>query len=182
MSDLTTVARPYAKAVFELAIETSKTDSQSLKRWAATLDFLARLVEENKIQTFLKKPQSALKIAEKIIELSGDQLDKQGQNLVKIMTENGRLILMPIVFKEYKSLVDKHFAIAEVSITSAFPLNQVQQQKIVQAMEKKLAQKINLNCSVDKSLLAGIVIRTDDMVIDGSSLGQLQKLARNLQL
>ena len=48
-------------------------------------------------------------------------------------------------------------------------------------MEKKLARKIKLNCNVDTSLIAGVIIRTDDFVIDGSSRGQLNRLANELQ-
>ena len=49
-------------------------------------------------------------------------------------------------------------------------------------MEKRLARKVKLNCSVDNSLIAGVIIRTDDFVIDGSSRGQLARLASELQL
>lgn len=49
-------------------------------------------------------------------------------------------------------------------------------------MEKRLARKVKLNCSLDSSLIAGVIIRTDDFVIDGSSRGQLSRLANELQL
>jgi len=49
-------------------------------------------------------------------------------------------------------------------------------------MEKRLAQKVKLNCNVDKTLIAGVIIRTEDFVIDGSSRGQLTRLANELQL
>ena len=78
--------------------------------------------------------------------------------------------------------MEEHQAIAEVEVTSAQPLNATQIEKIAAAMEKRLARKVKLNCNVDSSLIAGVVIRTEDFVIDGSSRGQLDRLANELQL
>lgn len=77
---------------------------------------------------------------------------------------------------------EEYNAIAEVEVISAQPLNEKQQQKIAAAMEKRLARKVKLNCSIDSSLIAGAIIRTDSFVIDGSSRGQLNRLANELQL
>ena len=49
-------------------------------------------------------------------------------------------------------------------------------------MEKRLARKVKLNCNVDNALIAGVIVRTEDFVIDGSSRGQLTRLANELQL
>ncbi len=182
MSDLTTIARPYAKAVFDFAVEQSAVDKNAVDKWAEMLDFLAQLIENEKIQAFLYSANSAEKLAEEIISLCGEQLDQYGQNLVRLMAENQRLIVLPTVFTEYQRYVEDYRSIAEVSVTSALTLTKAQQQKIAKAMEKRLARKVNLNCSVDESLIAGLIIRTDDFVIDGSSRGQLQRLASELQL
>ena len=69
-----------------------------------------------------------------------------------------------------------------MNVISAQPLSVVQQERIAAAMEKRLAQKVKLNCNVDKALIAGVIIRTEDFVIDGSSRGQLARLADELQL
>ena len=69
-----------------------------------------------------------------------------------------------------------------MNVISAQPLSVMQQERIAAAMEKRLAQKVKLNCNVDSSLIAGVIIRTEDFVIDGSSRGQLARLANELQL
>jgi len=61
-------------------------------------------------------------------------------------------------------------------------LNATQIEKIAAAMEKRLARKVKLNCNVDNALIAGVIVRTEDFVIDGSSRGQLTRLANELQL
>lgn len=184
MSDLTTIARPYAKAVFEFALDEVKKaqNEQALDEWDGMLAFLAALVQNEKVQTFLVSANSAEKLADGIIQLCGEQLDQYGQNLVRLMAQNERLIAMPQVYEEYKHYVENYRAVADVAVVSAYALTKAQQQKIAKAMEKRLARKIELNCSVDKSLVGGVIIRTNDFVIDGSTRGQLHRLASTLRL
>ena len=181
MSELTTIARPYAKAVFDFAIEQRSIDKSTVKKWEEMLGFLAEVVENDTMKDFLTSSFSAEKLADTVISIFGEQVDQYGQNLIRLMAENKRLTVLPIVFKEFQHYVEEYNAIAEVQVTSAQPLSIAQQEKVAAAMEKKLARKIKLNCNVDTSLIAGVIIRTDDFVIDGSSRGQLNRLANELQ-
>ena len=181
MSELTTIARPYAKAVFDFAIEQRSIDKSTVKKWEDMLGFLAEVVENDSMKDFLTSSFSAEKLADTVISICGEQVDQYGQNLIRLMAENKRLTVLPIVFKEFQHYVEEYNAIAEVQVTSAQPLSIAQQEKVVAAMEKKLARKIKLNCNIDTSLIAGVIIRTDDFVIDGSSRGQLNRLANELQ-
>lgn len=177
MSELTTIARPYAKAAFDFAIE-----HQSIEKWTSMLNFTANLTAQPELQLLLSGMNSASTISDMIIAICGEQLDQYGQNLIRLMAENNRLTLLPTVFQLFLSYVAEHQAIKDVKVISAQPLTAAQQQKIAQAMEHKLAAKVKLDCSVDNSLIAGAIIRVDDIVIDGSSRGQLQRLANTLQL
>ena len=181
MSELTTIARPYGKAVFDFAIEQISIDKSTVKKWEEMLGFLAEVVENDTIKDFLTSSFSAEKLADTVISICGEQVDQYGQNLIRLMAENKRLTVLPIVFKEFQHYVEEYNAIAEVQVTSAQPLSIAQQEKVAAAMEKKLARKIKLNCNIDTSLIAGVIIRTDDFVIDGSSRGQLNRLANELQ-
>ncbi|MDP9500196.1 F0F1 ATP synthase subunit delta [Bisgaard Taxon 45] len=177
MSELTTIARPYAKAAFDFAIE-----QNAVEKWATMLHFSSELVKDETMQTFLKSALSANKLADAVISICGEQLDQYGQNLIRLMAENKRLEVLPAVYQTFQSYVEEHQKTTEVQVISAQPLNATQEQKIAAAMEKRLARKVKLNCSLDSSLIAGVIIRTDDFVIDGSSRGQLTRLANELQL
>ena len=170
MSELTTIARPYAKAAFDFAIEQS-----AVEKWTEMLGFAAAVAEDETVKAYLSSSLSAQKLADTVISICGEQLDQYGQNLIRLMAENKRLSAIPTVFEEFKHYVEEHQAIAQ-------PLNATQIEKIAAAMEKRLARKVKLNCNVDSSLIAGVVIRTEDFVIDGSSRGQLARLANELQL
>lgn len=182
MSELTTLARPYAKAAFDFAIEQSATDKAALEKWTAMLNFCAQLIKNEDMQTILHSSLSSNQLAETVISICGEQLDQYGQNLIRLMAEYKRLAAVPAVFEEFQQLVDEYNLVSQVEVVSAQPLTDEQQQKITAAMEKRLARKVKLNCSIDDSLIAGAVIRTDDFVIDGSSRGQLSRLANELQL
>ena len=182
MSELTTIARPYAKAAFDFAVEQSTSDKSAVEKWNEMLGFLAELVKNEAMQSYLTSSFSAQKLADTVISICGEQLDQYGQNLVRLMAENKRLTVLPAVFKEFQQYVEEYKAIAEVNVISAQPLSVMQQERIAAAMEKRLAQKVKLNCNVDSSLIAGVIIRTEDFVIDGSSRGQLARLANELQL
>lgn len=181
MSELTTIARPYAKAAFDFAVEQSATDKSAVGKWTEMLAFAAELVNNEQMQTFLTGSLSAQKVADMVISICGEQLDQYGQNLIRLMAENKRLSALPAVFDEFTRYVEEHQAITEVNVTSAQPLNATQIEKIAAAMEKRLARKVKVNCNVDNSLIAGVIIRTEDFVIDGSSRGQLDRLANALQ-
>lgn len=177
MSELATIARPYAKAAFDFAVEQS-----AVEKWNEMLRFAVEVVKDETIQKFLTSSLSSTKLADTIISICGDQLDQYGQNFVRVMAENKRLTVLPAVFEEFLDYVKEYQSVAEVQVISAQPLNAAQQEKIVAAMKKRLARKIKLSCSVDNSLIAGVIVRTDDFVIDGSSRGQLARLANELQL
>lgn len=177
MSEYTTIARPYAKAAFDFSVEHKQLD-----QWQEMLSFVTAVIDDETVQGYLTSSLSSSKLAEMVIAICGDQLDQYGQNFIRLMAENRRLQVLPTVLELFGAYVDEYKSTVEVNVSSAYPLSDEQKQKISVAMERKLARKVKLNCSVDSTLIAGVIIRTDEFVIDGSSRGQLARLANELQL
>ena len=176
MAELTTIARPYAKAAFDLAIEQDAVDS-----WAEMLTFAALVSENETMQPLLAGSLASTKLAALFISVCGEQVNVQGQNLIKVMAENGRLKVLPAVsqlFTEYRNEWAKE---VEADVVSATELSSEQQQQISISLEKRLARKVKLNCSTDAALIAGVIIKTGDLVIDGSVRGKLSRLSDKLQ-
>lgn len=176
MSEHVTVARPYAKAAFDFAVE-----QQSLDHWQKMLAFGAEITRNEQIAEMLSGAIAPDTLAKTFIAVCGDQFDEPGQNLIKVMAENGRLPVLPEVLQQFIQLRASLEATVEVEVTSASTLNDGQLAKISAAMEKRLSRKVKLNCKIDKSVMAGVVIRAGDMVIDGSVRGRLERLADVLQ-
>ncbi|WP_323637203.1 F0F1 ATP synthase subunit delta [Pectobacterium polaris] len=176
MSEFVTVARPYAKAAFDFAVE-----NQALDRWQNMLAFSAEVARNEQIAELLSGAVAPIELAKTFIAVCGDQLDEAGQNLIKVMAENGRLPVLPEVLEQFIQLRAALESTVDVDVVSANTLNEQQLSKIAAAMEKRLSRKVKLNCKIDKSVMAGVVIRAGDMVIDGSIRGRLERLADVLQ-
>ncbi|MBA2817765.1 F0F1 ATP synthase subunit delta [Candidatus Pantoea persica] len=176
MSELITVARPYAKAAFDFAVE-----HQSIERWQEMLAFAATVARNEQMADLLSGMLKPEALSASFIAVCGDQLDEHGQNLIKVMAENGRLTALPAVLEQYIQLRDTYEATAEVDVISASTLSDSQLTNISAAMEKRLSRKVKLNCKIDKSVMAGVIIRAGDLVIDGSVRGRLERLADALQ-
>ncbi|KEA50924.1 MULTISPECIES: F0F1 ATP synthase subunit delta [Mangrovibacter] len=176
MSEFVTVARPYAKAAFDFAVE-----HQNVDRWQEMLAFAAEVSKNEQVAELISGALAPETLAASFIAICGDQVDTHGQNLIKVMAENGRLSVLPDVLEQFVLLRAALEATVEVDVTSASALSEEQLSKISAAMEKRLSRKVKLNCKIDKSVMAGIVIRAGDMVIDGSVRGRLERLADVLQ-
>jgi F-type H+-transporting ATPase subunit delta len=176
MSDLTTIARPYAKAAFDFAV-----DKGALDQWGQMLSFAAEVAKNDDVSDMLNSSMKAEKLAEIFIAICGEQFDDFGQNLIKVMAENGRLKALPDVAVEFLALKQEHEKEIDVEVISATELSETQLADIGSKLEQRLERKVQLNCSVDEALLGGVVIRAGDLVIDNSARGQLDRLGDALQ-
>jgi len=176
MSEFTTVARPYAKAAFDFAVEHQNVDS-----WQQMLAFATEVASNEQVAELLYGALAPEALSAKFIAICGSQLDEAGQNLIKVMAENKRLPALPDVLAQFIQLRAAHDAIIDVEVISSTTLSDEQLTKISAAMEKRLSRKVKLNCKIDKSVMAGVIIRAGDMVIDGSVRGRLERLADVLQ-
>jgi len=176
MSEFITVARPYAKAAFDFAVE-----NQSVERWQQMLAFTAVVTRNEQMAELLSGAVAPETLSNTFIAVCGDELDEHGQNFIRVMAENGRLLVLPAVLQQFIELRAALESTVEVEVLSSSVLNDTQQAKIIAAMEKRLSRKVKLNCKIDKSVLAGVIIRAGDLVIDGSVRGRLERLADVLQ-
>ena len=162
MSEVITVARPYAKAAFDVAVE-----HKALDKWLEMLTFAAEVAHNDTVQGLLHGSLGTEKLGDLFVQICGDQLNEQGQNLMKVMAENGRLSVLPAVLTEFvalKSELDKQL---DASVCSASPLSDADIAKIQASLEKRYGRTVKLNFSIDPSLMAGLVIKAGDEIISG---------------
>ncbi|BAX51420.1 F0F1 ATP synthase subunit delta [Photobacterium damselae subsp. piscicida] len=175
MSELATIARPYAKAAFDFAVE-----KNTLAPWAEMLLFASEVAENDTMQDILHSGYAADKLSEIFVAVCGEQLDEHGQNLLKVMAENGRLKALPDVYHEFMLLKNELEKTVEAVVVSAIELNDAQRDAIEAKLSTRLERKVKLSCSVDETLIAGVVIRAGDLVIDNSVRGKLARLSDTL--
>ncbi len=176
MSDLTTIARPYAKAAFDLAVEKGELDL-----WSQMLIFTADVARNDTISEFLNGVHSADKLTEIFLSVCGEQLNEYDQNLIKVMAINGRLSVLPEVSTQFMTLRHEYEKQIDVTLVSAITLDDEQLSAITSKLETRFERKVKLNCSVDETLMAGMIIRAGDLVIDNSVNGRIRRLNDALQ-
>jgi len=176
MSELTTVARPYARAAFEFAVS-----NNNVAAWSDMLIFVSQVAQDATVAKILTRDTAPQELAELFINICADQLDENGQNFIKVLAENGRLSVLPRVAQLFADLETEYKQEIDADVVSAYALSKTQQNQLSKSLEKRLARKVNLNCSIDKSLIAGMVITAGDLVIDSTASGQLIRLSNTLQ-
>lgn len=173
MAELNTVARPYTKAAFEYAL-----DKGNLDQWSAMLSVAAQAATDSEMARVLGNPAlTSEQKAELVIAVAEKQLDEAGKNFIFLLAENSRLALLPEIFAQFEKLKANQNRSVDLSVTTAFDLTEPQQQKLTQALGKKLGRDVNLTAETDQTILGGVIIRNDDLVIDGSVRARIAKLA-----
>lgn len=176
MSDQSTIARPYAKAVFELAQETGK-----LEQWGTLLRSVSHAVDDPAVIDLLHNPSAGgAAVGQIIIDALSDRLDEHGRNFVRLLAENGRIGILPEINAGFETLRADAERTIDVKVTSAAPLTEQHKAELVASLQKRLGRDVRLNCEIDESLIGGAVIRAGDLVIDSSLSGRLRQLASSL--
>ena len=176
MQDKTTIARPYAQAVFETATEESK-----LTEWSEMLGLLEAVVTDAQMKSVLTSPKlDAAALSDFVQGVCGDALSEKGSNLVKVLADARRLSFIPELSKLYEQLRAEAEGVIEVGVTSAYELSPEQQVTISEAMANRLGRKVEITNDIDDSLIGGVIIRAGDSVIDASVKGRLKALATQM--
>ncbi len=176
MSELATLARPYAVAVFKRAKETDST-----KNWSKNLAFLAAVLSDEAISGVVDDPKiGKSKLSTLLLDICQDQIDKEGGNFLKLLIENNRLSLIAAIAEIFETYKAEDEGSIDIDVTTAFAFTKESKQNFNVTLEKAFGKKINMKIAVDSSLIGGVLVRAGDQVIDGSVRGQLQQLAQRL--
>ncbi len=172
MSELTTAARPYARAVFEMAEK-----SGDLAEWSEMLGFMGAVASNDEVSALLARPEMAKQAgADAFLKLCDNKLNDKAENLVRVLAENNRLALLPEISVIFDALKDEAEGSIEALVRSAKKLSKSEQEGISKALKKRLGRDVKLKVSVDEALLGGAIIQAGDLVIDGSLKGRLDKM------
>ena len=172
MAEPSTVARPYAEAAFNLAVETG-----TLAKWSETLAALALVAADERVRTAASDPNlTEAQVAGLFISILSGRLTGDAENFVRVLAENGRLGLLPEIRAQFEALKNEHEGVLEAEVHAAFELSDAQLADLAQRLEKKTGRKVRTRVQIDKDLIAGVRIVLGDKVIDGSARAQLGAL------
>lgn len=176
MANLNTIARPYAKAIFEIALKEKK-----LQEWSNVLTMLAPITENSDFQALLKNPVfSSQQIAELLFKISPIPLGAEAKNLIHLLSNKKRLSLLSYITKLFETTKADHERTLEVKVVTAFAMDPVKLTKLQNALQVYLNRQITINLVIDNTLLGGVVIYAGSKVINASIRGRFNQLSERL--
>lgn len=176
MAEISTIARPYAVAAYNLAKE-----QNDLAGWSKMLALLTSVVNDAEMQKLLNNPKViASQLEEIFLGVCDKGLNQSGQNLVKVLVEYGRLSVLPNITETFEALKAKDEGVLQAEIISAVALENKETKLITKKLEERFGKKVEVTNSIDPELLGGVKILVGDTVIDTSLKNQLQNLAYTL--
>lgn len=172
MADNSTLARPYAKAVFQIAF-----DEGALASWGDALAALADLVSRPEIAALIGHPSlTRADLTEALNQGLAGKLSKEAVSLVDLLVQNGRLAALPSLAEQFDQLRAEAESRVDVEITSAIEVPGAQQDQLAAAIRQRLQREVTIDWSTDPELIGGALIRAGDLIIDGSIRGELSRL------
>ncbi|MDO9106934.1 MAG: F0F1 ATP synthase subunit delta [Methylovulum sp.] len=177
MSELATLARPYASAVFKRAKETS-----SAGKWSQSLAFMSAVLNNGEISVLLDNPRvGKQELLGFMLDICQGQVDEEGANFLALLVHNNRLALVSTVARLFETYKADDEGYVDVEVATAYEFSEDARLQFSATLEKAWGKKIHMNVILDKSLIGGVLVRAGDKVIDGSIRGQLQHMQKTLQ-
>ncbi|KAA3631485.1 MAG: F0F1 ATP synthase subunit delta [Proteobacteria bacterium] len=177
MAETASLARPYVRAIFDIA-----QPQGELAAWSDQLALIKAVTEDPQVKALEGHPRvSADQLAGLVIGVCGDGIGSQAANLVRLLASNRRLSVCGEIAAQYERRRAEAENTVEAELESATELDETQKRQIAAALEKKLRRSVKLDCTTNPDLLGGAVIRTGDWVYDGSVRAQLANMAAALK-
>ncbi len=175
MSANATLARPYAKAVFELA-----NAGKQLPAFSAKLAVSAALSNHAELAKLLASPR--LQAAQRVSLLlpNGEAADSTFAQFLAVMADNQRLSLLPEVAAQFEALRAEAEKTLTVKVRTALPIEAAQQQALIDKLSKRFNRSVTLSVVLEPDLLGGAVLDAGSLVIDGSLSGKLTRMHTEL--
>ena len=173
MTQAVTLARPYARAAFNLAHQ-----HKLLNDWSNALGNSGLIAADPRIAALLKHP--SLSLAEAIALVAPQQANQLFEQFLLVLAQNRRLGLLPEICNQFETLRAESEQVIKAKITSAAKLSEAEVSSLKAALKKRFSREVEISTTVDPDLIGGAVIDTGDIVIDGSIKTKLARLAATL--
>ncbi len=177
MAEISTIARPYAEAVFALADQ-----GGTLVQWSEALGWLAAVAQAPEMSELFGDPKvSSAQIVDLFAAAAGaTALPAEAKGLLRMLAENKRLEALPAVRDQFEARKAEREGAMDATIESAFPIEGGELDALVADLERRFKRKIRPQVSVARELIGGAKITVGDKVIDGTVRGKLDAMNAGL--
>jgi F-type H+-transporting ATPase subunit delta len=171
MTQPLTIARPYARAAYEIA---SAHGVQN--EWAEKLAFAAEVAAEPQVIALFGDPRLPPQALTTLFLRESEAADSEFARFLGVLADNRRLRELPEVAALFEQMKRDAEHVLKVRVRSAVPLDDAEARRLAEALKRRFKSDIQLERSVDPSVLGGAVIDAGETVIDGSLKSRLAKL------
>jgi F-type H+-transporting ATPase subunit delta len=172
MAELSTIARPYAEALFAAARAAGTQDA-----WLAAADELGALVRHPQVAEVVADPKLGQpQVIDLLAGMLKSPLPQNGRHFLQTLVENDRLAALPEIARQFRVLKNESEGVADCLIESAFPMSDAQVAELLAALSKKFGLKLKPEVRVDAGLIGGVRVTVGDHVLDTSVKTRLAQM------
>jgi F-type H+-transporting ATPase subunit delta len=171
MTQPLTIARPYARAAYEIA---SAHGAQN--GWAEKLAFAAEVAVDPQVVALFGDPRLSPQALASLFVRGDDGAESEFSRFIGVLADNRRLRELPEIAALFEQMKRDAEHVLRVRVRSAVPLDDTDAARLVEALRRRFDSDIQLECSIDSSVMGGAVIDAGETVIDGSLKSRLAKL------
>ena len=169
-TNVLTLARPYARAAFAIA-----NDSSRLRPWSSLIAFAATVAADPQVKALLGHPGVEDETLIGLLLPSGE-IDPNFQQFLVVLAENQRLAVLPDIAALFEQLRLEAERVVKVEVTSATTMDDGQLEQLAASLRKRFDRDVSMSHRVDPELIGGAIIDAGDVVIDGSIRSKLARL------
>lgn len=172
MAELSTIARPYAEALFDAA-----RGDGTAAAWSGALDELAALAVHPQVAEVIGDPKlTGAQLLDLLAGLLKSPLPPAGRNFLALLIDNGRLAALPEIARQFHALKNAADGVADCLIESAFPIGDAQVGELLARLSARFGLTLKPQVRVDAGLIGGVRVTVGDHVLDTSVKTQLAQM------
>lgn len=178
VSTNTLIAQRYSEALVEMA----KEGKLSFEKISTDLNLVKEILTNSKdLEEFLTNPIISVEDKKEIIDkVFSTEIDVLITNFLKVLVEKSRFDAFYDILESYNEALDDINNISRVKVTSAFEMSEDSKKKLKEKLETKLKKNVILDLDINSDIIAGLVIKIGDNIIDMSMKHKLEDLSKNI--
>lgn len=176
-TDLSIISNKYAVAIIEIAEKNCILDAVN-----ADLYLIRDVIRSNsELKKFVEHPLIRTEDKKDVLDqILKEEISIYTLNLVKLLADRKRLFILPYLCNYYNKILCNKRNMDTAKVITAIPIDENTINRIKEKLERLFEKQINIKTMIDEDLIAGMVIKIDDKVIDGSIKTRLENMKKQL--
>lgn len=175
MARRSSTAIRYAEAVFQVA-----RDQGTFDLWLRELGEVEHLMANPQAARALLAPVVPRERKAAILQQALPDLSAPVRRFLDLLLHRDRLELVPRITEEFRELVNQERGIEQARVVTAVPLGPAERELVAARLSAWAGKQVQLQETVDPSVIGGVIAQVGDQIIDGSVRGRLERLRRAL--